>query len=109
MSCSYETPTVKKIADELCGVAVELVTAWVAAQDRIARFDPLAHGPTVPFRVHPILVIGDDGQQSAMFTGGTSLDLVDDVIWHGARLCPDVHPWWSSKGPPLLGGAYATP
>ncbi len=83
-----EPPTVKKITDELCGMAVVVVTARVAAKNRIARFGPLAHDPAAPLRLHPILVIRDDGQQTAMLTGGTGFDLVYDVKWHGARLCP---------------------
>jgi hypothetical protein len=100
-----EPPTVKKITDQLCGVAVVLVTARVAAKNRIARFGPLARDPAVPLRLHPILVIRDDGQQTAMLTGGTGFDLVYDVKFHGARLCPDVHPCRSMKSAPLLGVA----
>jgi hypothetical protein len=98
-----EPPTVKEITDELCGVAVVLVAARVAAKNRIARLGPPAHDPAVPLRLHPILVIRDDGQQTAMLTGGTGFDLVYDVKWHGARLCPDVHPCRSIKGAPLAG------
>jgi hypothetical protein len=74
-----ESATVKKITDELCGVAVELVTARVAAKDRTAPLGSLSHAPATPLRTRPILVIRDDGQQAAMLTGGTGFDLVHDV------------------------------
>jgi hypothetical protein len=93
-----EPATVKKMTDELCGMAVVLVTARVAAQDRIARFGSPSHDTATPLRPHPIFVIRDDGQQTAMLTGGTGFDLVHNVMGHWGHITAAVHRRWSITG-----------